>query len=38
MTQAKVTYQPSDEVDFVIIGSGAAAACSPRSFRLTASA
>jgi len=24
MTQAKVTYQPSDEVDFVIIGSGAA--------------
>ncbi len=24
MTQAKVNYQPSDEVDFVIIGSGAA--------------
>ncbi len=24
MTQAKVSYQPSDEVDFVIIGSGAA--------------
>jgi len=24
MTQAKVTYRPSDEVDFVIIGSGAA--------------
>jgi len=24
MTQAKVTYKPSDEVDFVIIGSGAA--------------
>jgi choline dehydrogenase-like flavoprotein len=24
MTQAKVTYQPSDEVDFVIVGSGAA--------------
>jgi choline dehydrogenase-like flavoprotein len=24
MTQAKVTYKPSDEVDFVIVGSGAA--------------